>query len=164
MIMKITVNAVKTFIGREGEGYNCNVFVDGAKVAFARDDAGGGMTDYDYVGKAHETRQANYSLLAKAIKEYPPTRIENEKIECLKSIYDKDGNCAQGIDSIIGGAVNSFLINRKRKSQLKTKVLYIDNTCKDGEYFTIPHKGNAEKCRAYILAKYKNVEFLEAVI
>ena len=161
--MKITVNAVKTFIGREGEGYNCNVFVDGVKVAFARDDAGGGMTDYDYVGKTFDAMRANLKLLDRAIKEYPPLRIEDD-IDGFTAIYDDDGNWAQGIDVIISDAVNSFLINRKRKSQLKTKVLYTDNTCKDGEYFTIPHKGNAEKCRAYILAKYKNVEFLEAVL
>jgi len=159
--MKITVNAVKTFIGREGHGYNCNVFVDGKKVAFARDDASGGMADYDYVGKTHETRQANCSLLAKAIKEYPPLRIEDDT-DGFTAIYDKDGNCYQGMDIIISGEVDSFLINRKRKSQLRTKVLYKDDTCKDGEYFTIPHEGNAEKCRAYILAKYKNVEFLTA--
>ena len=162
--MKITVNAVKTFIGREGHGFNCNVFVDGVKVAFARDDAGGGCTDYDYLGKTHDARRANCLLLERAVKEYPPLRIEDQKVEIMKSIYDSNGNWEQSIDMVIGKEVDLFRINRNRKSQLRTKVLYTDNTCKDGEYFTIPHKGNAEKCRAYILAKYKNVEFLEAVI
>jgi hypothetical protein len=162
MIMKITVNAVKTFIGREGHGYNCNVFVDGAKVAFARDSASGGESDYDYVGKDQETRQANCSLLVKAIKEYPPLRIEDDK-DGFTAIYDKDGNWYQGIDSIIGGLVDGFLYNKKLKAKLKKSVCFTDSTSDNGSYYySIPHNGNIADCKSHIINKYKCVSFLTA--
>jgi len=42
------VKKIKLFRGREGEGYNCNLYRGNSKVAEVRDDASGGEVDFDW--------------------------------------------------------------------------------------------------------------------
>jgi len=42
------VKNVKTFLGREGQGFNATIYRNGKKVGFAIDDASGGMVDLDF--------------------------------------------------------------------------------------------------------------------
>ena len=55
--MKITkptieLKKVKTFLGREGYGLNADVYINGVKAAFVRDDASGGEIDFDIFDNA----------------------------------------------------------------------------------------------------------------
>lgn len=44
----VSLKAIKTFEGAEGMGFTANIYIDGKKVGFVRDDAWGGSYDYDF--------------------------------------------------------------------------------------------------------------------
>jgi hypothetical protein len=48
-MMNLTVKNVKTFTGREGIGFNCDLYLDGKQIAQVLNDAGGGMFYYSGV-------------------------------------------------------------------------------------------------------------------
>ncbi len=50
-----TLKGIKTFIGREGDGFNATLYFKGKKVAFAYDDASGGEVRIDWVDKSVQT-------------------------------------------------------------------------------------------------------------
>jgi hypothetical protein len=43
-----TVKGIKSFLGREGYGFNATLYRDGKAVAFVRDDASGGPVDFEW--------------------------------------------------------------------------------------------------------------------
>lgn len=48
---KYTIKGLKTFIGREGHGYNVNLHRDGIRVAFIIDHATGGEVDFQWLDR-----------------------------------------------------------------------------------------------------------------
>lgn len=77
----ITLKNVKTFIGREGYGFNATLYVDGIKTAFAFDDASGGGTDYDVFDKVKFQEVNDY---AKSLPKEPKYGLDM----CLDFLVD----------------------------------------------------------------------------
>lgn len=46
--MTYTIGKIKTFNGREGQGLNATITLNGKAICFVMDDASGGEVDYDY--------------------------------------------------------------------------------------------------------------------
>jgi hypothetical protein len=46
--MNLTIKSLKTWIAREGYGYQYNLYEDGKKIAFVNNDGNGGQMDIDF--------------------------------------------------------------------------------------------------------------------
>lgn len=55
----LQVKNVKSFVGMEGHGFNCSLYIDGKKVAFVIDEANGGEFHYQWDGKTPRERSEN---------------------------------------------------------------------------------------------------------
>lgn len=88
----IELKKVKTFIGREGHGLNADLYINGVKTAFVRDDASGGGVDYDVINKEMFDLVNAY---AKSLPAEPidfgagPVRGEDGKIMMLDVTLDQ---------------------------------------------------------------------------
>jgi hypothetical protein len=99
-----TVKNVKTFMGTEGYGYNCNLYRDGKKVAEVIDAADGGSVNFYWVGKGEAEAFSRYAL-------------NLPKIDMSKWGMD---DVPQDIDTAIGGLVDEYE-NTKRLKTLCAK-------------------------------------------
>jgi len=106
-----TINAVKTFIGRNGPGFNCTLLLDGKRVAFVYDDASGGMTRFNWTG---ETR-AERAEQERALTEFCATR---EPRHAFQWEYDLSP------DVFVSSLVDDYTINRWLLRKLKNGVLF----------------------------------------
>jgi hypothetical protein len=64
------VKNVKTFLGREGQGFNATIYRNGKKVGFAIDDASGGMVDLDFNTKEDEKAFSDFAATISEPWEY----------------------------------------------------------------------------------------------
>jgi len=108
-----TVKNVKSFMGREGYGFECSLYKDGKKIGTVTDTAGGGMTDF-YLDDGEEKILDDFCLtLPKWGSEYG----DNE--------YDTSS------DIFLSNLVEEFEVKKKLKKDCKTKTLV--KVMKDGK-------------------------------
>lgn len=69
---KIELKKVKTFRGHDGIGLDCDLYVDGKKVAHVFDSAHGGENEYHAYGSSTEEYRANNKILEE-LEEYAKT-------------------------------------------------------------------------------------------
>lgn len=114
----VTLKNVKTFIGREGNGLNADVYINGIKCLFARDDAGGGGMDIDrlYHPKNPVEVEANIALLDAWIKLQP-----QEEYKMGGKIYKLDYTLELHIDNIFNKMEED---KSKKKFQAKMVKLF----------------------------------------
>jgi hypothetical protein len=120
------VKNVKSFMGREGYGFNCTLYRNGKRVATCIDDAGGGgMYPVDWLRTINA--KAEQALLDAHVKTLPPV--------------DSDfGGDPLTMDAgwFVTELVNEFEHAkevRKLKRQCETKTLYRVPTDKEGSYY-----------------------------
>jgi hypothetical protein len=70
---KIELKKVKIFRGHDGVGLDCDLYVDGKKVAHVFDSAHGGGNEYDEYGNTTEEIRENRKILAD-LEEYSKTQ------------------------------------------------------------------------------------------
>jgi len=144
-----SVKAVKSFEGREGYGFNCNLYRNGKKVGSCVDDAHGGEM-YPISWTNHETRQEEQRLLNEFIATLPAVPFTYEGVEPLK------------IDEswFVTELVNEFERQkdmRKMQRQCLTKTLFRLATDNRGSYriFNAPYN---ELMRSELNGKYAGQE------
>ena len=78
--MKIEVKKIKTFMGMDCPGYNCDLHVDGKLVAYVVDDGSGGSTGFCWVENGKEVWNGK---MQKAVEAYctamPPVPVPDSK-------------------------------------------------------------------------------------
>lgn len=142
-----TVNAIKTFTGMEGHGFNANLLRDGVKVAEVIDDASGGPVSIHWLderkGERVQAQYRNYKdeILTRAMSP------EEAKLHAylirqpaapagFKGDDGKEVMMFPSDEIFVSDLVNSELerreVERKVKSWLKNKIVYI----KEGGLFT----------------------------
>ena len=136
-----SVKNVKSFMGREGYGFNCSLYRDGKRVAFCMDDASGGMVDIEWLIDAKREQ----ALMDAHVKTLPPVPCEFGDREPLK--MDEGW--------FVTELVNEFEKTkeiRKLQRQCKTKTLYRDPKAEEGRYF-IWKRPYDEQARKMIIDK-----------
>src|SRR6185295_17062882 len=117
--MNLSVKNVKTFRGQEGIGFTADLYLDGKKIAFVRDNAQGGGYDYEparnHVGTTEEIRawrelegrlHAYAASLPKIPDEYIPEGLQ------------------PNLDMVMDNLVTAFQVEKEYKRKCKTRTLY----------------------------------------
>lgn len=134
--MAYSVKNVKTFMGTEGYGYNCNLYRDGKKVAEVVDTADGGLVNFYWEAKGEAELFRQYALTL-------------PKIDMSKWGM---ADVPQDIDTAIGGLVDEYE-NTKRIKRLCSKNWVYENPKKEGELFCFKKPSD----RKAIEIKYKDI-------
>lgn len=103
---KFEIKSLKFFVGDEGQGFNCDLFIDGVKVYHIRDNADGGEFRWDMYDGIKERRLA-YDL-KKMIQKMPEKDFGDFK-------------CKMTMDIFLEELVISF-----QKQQLNNKLLKLE--------------------------------------
>ena len=112
------VRGVKSFMGREGYGFNATMYRGGKKIAFVMDSANGGMYDWDWVDRKEETiLEMNVATLPK-----------------VPSGYEGIGELTIDMDWFISELVEDFENDRDFRTKCKSKTLFILYSHQNGEY------------------------------
>lgn len=96
MKTKLKVKNVVSFIGREGYGFNADLYVNNIKSAFVRDMADGGQTVFEWFD---DTQKA---FLNSFVDSLPPFRF-----------YGKD--MRETMETVVAGLVDDYLNKRGKK-------------------------------------------------
>ena len=106
-----TVKNVKTFQGREGNGFDCSLYCDGKKIGKAVDTADGGPFQF-YLDAGHE------GLLDAYCETLPflPWGFEAKNLDPRGMSQDKD--------IFVGELVETFLQNRDMKTRCRTHIVF----------------------------------------
>lgn len=112
-----TVGQIKSFQGREGYGFNANLYRDGKKVAFVYDDASGGMFHYDWLAKDRAQATAEEAAFAAAAKAQPQIDLGPEVVNGAGVMLDCDP------DTYMARLVDEAETTKKVRSLLKRRVL-----------------------------------------
>ena len=121
-----SVKAIKSFQGREGYGFNANLYRGKKKVAFAMDSANGGEIDIDWVGD-RKAIESEMKLLQAHLATLPP----------VKSEYASVGELTIDASWFVTDCVTKWERDRdmrKMVKQCKTKTLYRTLDHKFGQY------------------------------
>jgi len=146
-IMGYTVKAVKSFVGREGYGFSCSLWLDGKRIGTVTDTAGGGMVDFYLNQGEKEKLDAHCRTLSQARK--PSTMMP-------KGI---DTDCDIFVTNLVE-AVEQDQARKKQKAQVKrwckTQTVYRLKGDKEGSYriVTTVYSAGVKK---YLEAKYPNL-------
>lgn len=76
-----SVTKVKTFRGREGEGFNATLLCNGKPVAHVDDDANGGCYDFHWLAKDRAQAQADEAALNAYVKTLPEFTVFGTTLE-----------------------------------------------------------------------------------
>jgi len=143
-----SVKSIKSFMGREGLGFNANLYRGKKKVAFLRDDANGGEVDIDWVtGKNPQTREDYPTEIAwnKAWAKYhSANKVESDLLDThLKTLPNIDSNY-EGVEPLVvdaGWFVTDLVSKwesekdlRKMQRQCRTKTLFRQSNAGQGRY------------------------------
>ena len=130
-----SVKNVKSFMGREGYGFECSLYRDGKKIGTVTDTANGGMTDFYLDSKEEEDRLDAYCATLPArvseIPAEPPMRNQpyTGKMETITIEMSRD--------IFIAGLVDEYETNKKLKRYCKTQTLYRLHSDKDDSHWVI---------------------------
>lgn len=117
-----SVNAVKTFVGREGHGYSCNLLLYGKKIAEVLCQADGGPTRFHWVD--------NKSVATVSTRNYKDEIIQHQGTQqeaMFESVVMGMPKITQvgmpdmstNADIVVDDMVNDFLVAKKVKADMK---------------------------------------------
>ena len=137
--MKVEIKNVKTFLGNEGYGYNCSVYIDDKKVAMAIDDATGGEA-FTWVDDGREDFWKAFEEMA---------NLQPEAKEWTHIPY---------WSIIISEMVDQAMFKAKAKGK---KVAIVD----EGEFYIVEFNQKVtpkdkDKIEAYLKTKYPTAELV----
>jgi hypothetical protein len=153
-----SVKNVKSFMGREGYGFNCNLYKGKKMVAFCYDDASGGPVDIDWLPKEYpqvedktawaayrEKCQAEKAELQSHLDTLPEVDWENDgfslKIDMGWFITDLVSKWERERDE------------RKMKKRCQTKTLFRTAEQQEGQHWEI-NRPIDDRVRNHINKKY----------
>lgn len=145
-----TVERIKSFIGREGYGFNADLYRGETHVAFIIDDASGGCLDIQWVdGPSHKSEEA--AKLQKYVKTLPHVNFEGMSLEVDMDIF-------------LGGLVSDALLVKDLRSKMRGKVLFILPS--SGDMYTVKYaKGDLLKAVTAMQEKHgKDILILNALV
>lgn len=162
-----SVKNVKSFMGREGMGFNCNLYRNGKKVGFCMDDAsGGGMHPIDWVGtpsthgdsegwdKWRSFRDEEQRLLSEHIKSLPKVNSHGMELEIDEGWF---------VNELVSEWEQQRDI-RKIKKQCQGKTLFRHSGCSFGGYVIMSSIFN-DQVRESLKKKYgEDVEIFNDVM
>ena len=137
--MKLEAKGIKSFVGREGHGFEASLYVDGKKAATVLDSADGGEMRWTTVnGKLVEAFNSHVDNLP----EY----------EC-----EFGGMAKDGIDMIMARLVDEWQANKWLKAQCRKKTLFrlIGDDPSSWRTVKAPYSAEVKK---FITKKYPNIE------
>jgi hypothetical protein len=153
------VKNVKSFVGREGYGFNANLYLSGKKLAFAIDDASGGGVNYQWEGSTTEEKLANQKLAKDFVDAHPPELMDPNAEAWVKTLYT-DGKRKLDLDELVTRLVDQFENDKNLNRKKKTSVPFTTPACASGNYFVMKHNGDIEGTKAFILKKHPDATFL----
>jgi hypothetical protein len=134
-----SVKAVKSFLGREGYGFNCNLYRKGKKVAFCYDDASGGPISIDWLGAppcgATDTQWDEWRAFRNEEEKLLNTHVAT--FPKVKSNFS-DNELTIDPEWFVTELVNEYEHQkevRKLKKACTTKTLYKTKDCKPSGYY-----------------------------
>jgi hypothetical protein len=108
-----TVKSVKTFRGREGQGFNATLLCNGKPVAHVDDDANGGCYDFHWLNKDRAQAQADEDAFNAYVKTLPPMEYMGDEL-----IIDGD--------LFVSELVEEISLRKQMDRLLKTCVVLIE--------------------------------------
>lgn len=166
--MAYAVKGVKTFRGREGEGYNATLYRDGKKVAFVTDDASGGQLDIDWED-IHAPRTTVQVEGYEKGKSHPVNMTPEEKAlhdHCLPlpdrlcSFLGRDGKPVMmrvTPEIFVEDLVNDYILLKDAAKLTKGKVAFLDK----GKIYTIKLGSHTEEATiAHVKSKHPEAMIL----
>lgn len=78
--MNYTLSNVKTFNGRQGQGFSATLSLDGRKVADVIDEANGGCSRFYWLAKDRTQANADERTLTEYVATLPPTMFDGEPL------------------------------------------------------------------------------------
>ena len=145
--MSYTVKNVKSFQGREGDGFKCSLYLDGKKIGTVIDTADGGMVDFYLDNGEKEKLDAHCLTLPK-----------------VKSKYFLNGLTVDA-DIFVSELVSKYEVKQKIKRWCKTKTVFRLDDDKEDSYnvLKIPF---SDKVKEHILKEYagKNPIIMNEII
>ena len=105
------VKNVKTFMGREGHGYECSLYKDGKKIGTVTDTANGGEVDF-YL---NDGEKKNLDVYCAALPLEPCT------YDFMRADYP-DG-VPVSCDALVGRLIDEFDTHKRNKKVCKTKTM-----------------------------------------
>lgn len=150
-----TIKGVKSFMGREGYGFNCDLYRNGKKIAFVRDMADGGETRFEWVNP-----QNRLSVASKVVGATLTENLHVEEIllrDHISTIEEfKDGGKCD-MDCFVAGLVDDYENAKKEKAKCKKNILFRSS---DGNLYSVKGVFN-EEAKKVLLARYPDiVEFV----
>ncbi len=138
-----TVKGVKSFMGHEGQGYNCTLCKDGKKIASVIAQGDGGEPYFYFENKqVEEALYAFVKTLPKVKTEFPLGDGTKQKIE-----YSED------IGTFVASLVDDYDYAKRMKRLCKIQTVYrLDDTPEDS-VMTLKHPYDA-KVKAHLEKKY----------
>ena len=133
-----SVNAVKHFQGREGDGFNANLLYKGKKVAFAIDSADGGQVDFHWENKDEEAEFDKIAEVQPLVKD-----------DMFPEGYQPDA------EWIISDLVSLFDNTKRMKRAFSQKTLFVN----EGDLRSINAKFT-DACKMHIKGKYPDAVIL----
>lgn len=144
-----SVKKVKSFMGREGLGYNCDLYRGSKKIGFCMDDAGGGgMYPIEWVDKSEE-------------------KLFNDHVASLPKVKSHGMDLTIDQGWFVEELVNEFELQKdvkKMRKQCETKTLYRPLDAKQGQYYihAVPY---SEQVKGAIIKKHgEKVEIFNEVL
>ncbi len=136
-----SVKNVKTFRGRDGDGYNANLYRGKKKIAFIIDEGNGGEIHIDWMPDQtpHDTNNEKWKIWRE---------LKNAEIHLLETHMANLPLCENSIDHssypvdafiFIEDCVNKFYMDKdikKMKKMCLTKTLFRHSNNRRGEYIT----------------------------
>lgn len=133
--MNITIKNYRSFVGREGYGFNADFYFDGRKAGMIIDSAHGGPYQYDLSA-------ADMKLLEAAAK--------------------KAGKLCKytGCDLFVSELIDAHELQTKLKRWLKADVVFNLPGDGPGVYHKVRHNGRVAEAEAWVTKKYPQATFV----
>lgn len=153
--MEVTVKNIKTFRGHDGIGVNCDIYIDGKKVATMHDAAYGGSYEYqpagNFAGLSNEqisARMSEYRENMRKLEAHAKEQLPEETFEVLDQFIDKLINEAseKQVDAKLAKKFDRILIFMHR-DKTKYQQLFFGRGVKNAVLLsTVP----ADRLKAYV--------------
>lgn len=136
---KYEVKNVKSFMGREGYGYECTLYKDGVRIGTVTDTADGGCADY-YLNKGEK------ELLDTYCKTLP-------KVDSGLDCGDEDSTIDVDADIFVARLVDEYEKSKEMRGWCRKGTIFRINGMEEGRYRSLKSKFS-QQVKEYLEKKY----------
>jgi len=156
---KYTIKNLKSFLGREGHGFNIDLYRNGVKVAFVQDMADGGEIRFDWVDHKNtlpmEFPSYNGIKGSKHIEMVPVEEVL--LLNHISTIEEYKDGTRSDMDCFVSSLVDDYENEKRNKKKCKNHIMFLSN---DGKTYSIKGTYN-EANKTFLLTRYPDiVEFI----